>query len=245
MPAEVLKIANNGVVWAIAVLIVVIALAQSLLYIRLAFRTADAIGFSRNLCVKGLRSGAISAIGPSIAIFIVMVGMMSVVGAPITWLRLSIIGAAPTELTAATVGSQAYGVEFGSSAYDLTALATSWWTMTINGIGWLIFVGLFTHKLEGLREKVGGGDVKWLAILSGAASLGCFGFLNAGNIKTGIEQLGAANPVEGAGGPLYAAIGGLIAMMLLLKISNRVTWLKEYTLGIAMLVGMAFAVIMV
>ncbi len=245
MPAEVLRIANSGVVWAIAVLIVLIALVQSLLYIRLAFKTADEIGFSRDLCVKGLRSGTISAIGPSIAVFIVMVGMMSVVGAPITWLRLSIIGAAPTELTAATVGSQAYGVEFGSASYDLTALATSWWTMTINGIGWLLFVGLFTHKLEALREKVGGGDTRWLAILSGAASLGCFGFLNAGNIKTGIEQLSASAQIEGAGGPLYAAIGGLISMMILLKVANRVTWLKEYTLGIAMLIGMAFAVVMV
>ena len=245
MPEEVLKIANSNVVWAIAIVIVLIALCQSLLYIKLAFKTADRIGFERHLCVKGLRSGAISAIGPSIAVFIVMVGMMSVVGAPITWLRLSIIGAAPTELTAATVGAQAYGVKFGSPQYDLTALATSWWTMTINGVGWLLVVGLFTHKLEDLREKVGGGDTRWLGILSGAAALGCFGFLNSRNIMAGLRQLAATTPVEGAGGPLYAAIGGLVEMILLLKLANRFTWLKEYTLGIAMLIGMAFAVIMV
>ncbi len=245
MPASVIKIANSGPVWAIAIVIVAIALFQSLLYIRLAFKTADHIGFPKSQCVKGLRSGAISAIGPSIAVFIVMVGMMSVVGAPITWLRLSIIGAAPTELTAATVGAQAYGVEFGSADYDLGALATSWWTMTINGVGWLLLVGLFTHKLEDLREKVGGGDVRWLAILSGAASLGCFGFLNARTIKAGIEELLAPSPIEGAGGPLYAAIGGMIGMVVLLKIAERYAWLKEYTLGIAMLIGMAFATMMV
>ncbi len=67
-----------------------------------------------------------SAVGPSIAVLIVMVGMISMVGAPISWLRLSVIGAAPTELTAATVGSQAYGVEFGSPDYDIMAMATSW-----------------------------------------------------------------------------------------------------------------------
>ena len=55
------------------------------------------------------RTGLITAIGPSIAVFIVMVGMMSVVGGPVTWLRLAVIGAAPTELTAATIGAEAVG----------------------------------------------------------------------------------------------------------------------------------------
>ncbi len=245
MPESVLAAANGWMVWAIAILIVGIALVQSLLYIRLAFRTADTIGFPRQKCLLGLRSGAISAIGPSIAVFIVMVGMMSVVGAPITWLRLSIIGAAPTELTAATVGAQAYGVEFGSPDYDLMALATSWWTMAINGVGWLLVAGLFTHKLEEVREKVGGGDPKWLAIISGGAMLGCFGFLNARNIMKGARQLMAAQQIEGAGGPLFAAFGGMIAMMILLHIAKKWTWLREYTLGIAMLAGMALAVILV
>ncbi|MDD3708594.1 MAG: DUF5058 family protein, partial [Aminobacterium sp.] len=144
MPEAVLQAANGWGVWAIAIAIVVIVLIQSLLYIRLSFKTADQIGFPREKCVQGLRAGAISAIGPSIAVFIVMVGMMSVVGGPITWLRLSIIGAAPTELTAATVGAEALGVKFGSADYDIQALATSWWTMTINGTGWLLVTALFT-----------------------------------------------------------------------------------------------------
>ena len=169
MSETVLHAANDKVVWIIAIAIVVIVLVQSLLYIRLAFSTAGRIGFPREKCRKGLRAGMISAIGPSIAVFIVMVGMMSVVGSPITWLRLSIIGAAPTELTAATVGAEALGVKFGSADYDLMALATSWWTMAINGTGWLLVTALFTHKLEDVREKIGGGDSRWLAVVSGAS----------------------------------------------------------------------------
>ena len=49
-----------------------------------------------------------------------MVGLMSVIGAPMAWMRLAVIGAAPTELTAATVGADAVGVTFGGEGYDLT-----------------------------------------------------------------------------------------------------------------------------
>lgn len=242
MPESVLQAANSPIVWGIAIAIVLIVLLQSLLYIRLSFRTADAIGFPREKCVLGLRSGAIAAIGPSIAVFIVMVGMMSVVGGPITWLRLSVIGAAPTELTAATVGADALGVKFGSPDYDLLALSTSWWTMTINGTGWLLVTMLFSHKLEDIREKMGGGDARWLAVISGSAMLGCFGFLNSRNVIAGIKGIAAATP--GGGGPLYAALGGLLGMIVMLKIARKAPWLREYTLGIAMIIGMAAAVIL-
>lgn len=231
MTEEVMRIANEAGVWFIAMIIVLIVLLQSILYVKLAFKAADRIQLSRRMCLRGLRSGIISAIGPSFAILIVMVGMISIVGAPISWLRLSVIGAAPAELTAATVGAKAYGVEFGSQEYDLGALITSWWTMAVNGIGWLIIVGLITHKLEGFRTKLGGGDPKWLALLSGATMLGAFSYLNAGNILAG-------------GGKLIAAVTAGISMALLLSISKKkVLWIREYTLGISMLIGMVFAVL--
>ena len=156
--------------------------------------------------------------------------MMSVIGGPISWLRLSIIGSAPTELTAAKTGADALGVSFGGADYDLNALATGWWTMAVNGAGWLVFAGLFTHKLEGIRNKVGGGDVKWLAVLSSAAMLGVFGYLNSGDIKNG-------------GGGLIAVIAGAISMVVVIKLTEKLPKLKEYALGIAMLVGMLAAVI--
>jgi hypothetical protein len=61
MPEAVLQAANSWGVWLIAIAIVVIVLIQSLLYIRLSFKTADLIGFPREKCVQGLRAGAISA----------------------------------------------------------------------------------------------------------------------------------------------------------------------------------------
>lgn len=230
MNQEILRIANEFGVWLAAAPVVIVTAIQALIYTKLARKTAKELNIPEEKCDKAFKTGLLTAIGPVIAIFIVMVGMMSVIGGPISWLRLSIIGAAPTELTAAKTAADAVGVSFGGADYDLNALATGWWTMAINGAGWLVFVGLFTHKLEGIRNKVGGGDVKWLAILSSAAMLGVFGYLNSGDIKKG-------------GGGLIAVVVGAIAMVAVIKLTEKFPKLKEYALGIAMLVGMLAAVI--
>ena len=48
------------------------------------------------------------------------------------WLRLSIIGAAATELSAANIGAEACGVTLGTEQYTLICLAVSWFTMAYN-----------------------------------------------------------------------------------------------------------------
>lgn len=242
MNPEVLQIANSKILWLISFSIVFVVLIQAILFARLSYRVAGELSYPREKCTEALKTGIVSAVGPSIAIFIVMVGMMSVVGTPITWLRLSIIGAAPTELTAATVGAKAAGVEFGSPEYDLKALATSFWTMTINGTGWLLFTALFTHKLEDFRQKIGGGDSMWLGILSLAAALGAFGYLNMNLIVGALRSI--AKSVPGAAGPIYALLGGMISMTVISKVADKTPWLREYALGIAMLVGMAVAAVL-
>ncbi|MDR1874022.1 MAG: DUF5058 family protein [Synergistaceae bacterium] len=242
MNAEILKVANETGLWLISMAIVLIVLSQSLLYSWLSFKVADKLSFPREKCREAFRVGLVSAIGPSIAIFIVMVGMMSVVGTPITWLRLAVIGAAPTELTAATIGAQAAGVEFGSPNYDLSTLATSFWTMAINGTGWLLLTALFTHKLEDIRLKVGAGDAKWIAVLSIAAALGCFGYLNSNTIVGAIRNIQRAVPK--ASGPIYATIAGMVGMIVISRIAQKVKWMREYSLGLAMLFGMIVAVVM-
>lgn len=163
-------------------------------------------------------------------VFIVMVGLMAAIGGPMAWTRLSIIGAAPTELTAATYGAQASGVELGGAGYGLTAMSVSWFTMALNGAGWLVITGLFTPSLEKLREKMSGGDTKWLIVLSGACSLGIFGYLNNNEIIKG-------------GGNACASIFGALCMVFIVKcIVPKCPKLMEYALGIAMIAGMACAV---
>ncbi len=227
---QVQTVSNAPIFWALCGITVLLSLVQALLYMRQSFATAKKVNLDPKIPKEALRIGFISAIGPALGVFIVMVGLMASIGGPMAWLRLSIIGAAATELTAANVGAEACGVTLGSEEYTIICLAVSWFTMALNGMGWLLFTGVATPSLEKLRNKVSGGDMKWLVVLSGACSLGIFGYLNAGEIHKGI-------------GNTIAVIAGAISMVGVVNtICKKHPKLLEYSLGIAMIVGMAFAI---
>ena len=164
---------------------------------------------------------------------------MSVIGGPMSWLRLSIIGAAPTELTAATYGAEACGLSgLSDPGYNIQVLAVSWFAMALNGAGWLLFTGVATPGLEKIREKMSGGDMKWLSVMSASCSIGIFAYLvaNLSIGKGGLSDLKIGNA--------YACIGGAIFMILLGKfIVPKVPKLAEYSLGIAMILGIAVAIL--
>ena len=97
MTESVLKIANSFGLWIIAFCVVIFVLIQAILYTKLAFKTAEEMGFPKEKCVQGFKSGMISAIGPAVAVFIVMVGMVAVRWKPVTWMLLTMIGSAATK----------------------------------------------------------------------------------------------------------------------------------------------------
>jgi phytoene/squalene synthetase len=83
---------------------------------------------------------------------------------------------------------------------------------------------------------MGAGNPRWIAVLSIAAALGCFGYLNANMVVGAIRNIQRAVPQ--ASGPIYAMLAGMISMIVVSKIAQKKTWLREYTLGVAMLTGM-------
>ena len=172
------KISNLPIFWLLAGFTVFISALQTFLYIREAKKATKVCNVDPEIPKKAFKIGLISAIGPALGVFIIMVGLMSVIGGPMSWLRLSIIGAAPTELTAATYGAQACGLEgLSDPGYNIQVLAVSWFAMALNGAGWLLFTGFATPGLEKIREKMSGGDMKWLAAMSTACSIGIFAYL--------------------------------------------------------------------
>ncbi len=226
----VAEVSNKPILWVLCGITVFISALQAVLYIRQCNKMTRQAGIAPNIPKEAFRIGLISAVGPALGVFIVMVGLMASIGGPMAWLRLSIIGAAPTELTAAKIGAEACGVELGSEQYTIVCLAVSWFTMALNGAGWLLFTSAATPSLDTLRNKVSGGDMKWLLVLSAACSLGIFGYLNSGEILKST-------------GHTIAMLTGAVSMVLLMKtICVKYPKLKEYSLGIAMIIGMIFSV---
>lgn len=234
---DYLSISNLPIFWVLAAVTVLISALQAVLYIREANKATKACNLDPQLPKKAFKIGLISAIGPALGVFIVMVGLMAAIGGPMAWLRLSIIGAAATELSAATLGAQACGLTgLADPNYDLMVLAVSWFGMALNGAGWLVFTGVATPGLEKLRDKMSGGDMGWLADMSAACSIGIFAYLNA-------NQMIAGGPSINLGATI-ACLAGALSMMLIGKlIVPKHPKFAEYSLGIAMVIGIALAII--
>lgn len=227
---DYLEVANDPILWLVCLPVVSIVAIQAIIFSKKAFQSAKYADLTKKEAKDAFRIGAISAIGPAVAVFVVMLGMMAVIGGPITWLRLVMIGAAPTELAASTMGAKAMGVEFGGEGYGVLQYANSVWVMTLNGVGWVLFVGLFTHKLDKLKDKVAKGDTKLTGKIGGAAMLGAMAYLVGGHLVAGNERLVSA---------LAAGVG----MILLGKLAKKYPKLAEYNLGLAMIIGMIAGVI--
>jgi hypothetical protein len=230
MSDQVFQVANSVGLWICGSIIVGIVIVQAILYSRLSFKAAETVDLDKSDCWKSLRTGVISSIGPALAIFAVMLGTMSVIGSPLAWINTALIGSIATDLVGANIGAQAAGQELGAEGFNLMGLATAQWTMAINGVGFMIVAILFTRKLEGLRVKMGGGDSKWLVILSIAATLGLFAYLLTPHLI-------------GEVGNLTAALVSAAGMFVLMKIAKKINWLKEYALGFAMIIGIVGGVI--
>ena len=128
---------------------------------------------------------------------------------------------------APTTGAAAYGVELGGAGYDIYAMANSWLTMALNGCGWLLVVVLLTPRMESLRQKVGGGDEVWLGLITCSASIGLFGYMASQYYNKIV-----VDPAQA-----WSCIAGTVVMVACVKLSKKMPWLKEYGLGIAIVIG--------
>lgn len=218
------EIINSPLLWLICSITVLVVVVQGVLYFRLARKNAPLMGVSEENCKRAFKVGAITAIGPALSILIVMVGLMAVLGNPLTWMRLSIIVSAANELTGARLGADAAGVTFGGADYGPDALFVSWFGMAINGIGSLVAVVLFSGHLEKIRNKIAVKNPKILAFISGAAMTAIYGNLSSAELKRG-------------GASLIAWVVAGVTMFVLYEVSKRIPKLKEYNLGIAMIAG--------
>lgn len=235
MEQNYLDIANSWIMWLAVTPVLIVSLYQAYVFAKKARESGHLVGLSKEEASKAFQVGLTSAIGPALGVFVVMLGLMAAIGGPIAWQRLAIIGAAPTELAAATQAATAMGVELGGEGYGLNHYANAAWVMALNGGAWLLFTALFTDKLEIITQKVSGGDAKTLGVIGGGAIVGSFGYLFMAEVKKGLAAEGNSH--------LAAAIASLVAMIILDNIAKKYPKLTEYNLGIAMIIGMAAAVL--
>lgn len=227
MPENLKVIANSAPLWIIAFIIVSLVIMQALIFLRIASKAAPKADMTKDEVKTSIQTGLISAIGPSFAVAFVVISIISLIGSPLTLMRIGIIGSAATEAGAVQIGQEAFGSNMRDAGFTVEGFATIVWTMSVGGMGWLVFTLFFTKSLENIQNKIQNKIPKLMGIVSSAAMMGAFAFLAS-------EQM-----IEGSN----FAIAGIIALFTNLALvwganKTSIVWLKQWSLGISMFIGM-------
>ena len=118
---EALKIANSLPMWIACGLAVLLIIVQAVIFLKNSYDTGKKIGISEEQMKKAIKSSAITSIGPSIVILSGMLSLLITVGAPMAWMRLSLIGSVMFESVAAGIGTNAVGVKLGERSCNTCA----------------------------------------------------------------------------------------------------------------------------
>lgn len=103
-----LEIANSTGMWLVCSVIIFVVIFQAAVFMRKAYKTGKEMGLSDEQMQSAMRSGAISTVGPSLAVVVAMISLIVSLGAPFAWMRLSVVGSIPFELMAAETGAVAW-----------------------------------------------------------------------------------------------------------------------------------------
>lgn len=122
---DILAVANSPFLWACAIGVFPVIIIHSVIYMKAAQIAAPHIGMTHQEIKTSFRAGAISALGPSLAVVMVAVALLTVFGTPAVLVRIGLIGSVSYETAAAAIAANSAGAELGGPTYNPGSLRIS------------------------------------------------------------------------------------------------------------------------
>lgn len=227
---ELKDLMNSPMLWAVSSIMVIVVLVQATVFMRQAFKSAEKMGIPKSECMAGMRSAMITAIGPAFSPVIVLIALMAVLGGPTAWMRMNDIGAARTELAMGAIATGMVGSSLEAGKLTMLGFIFALWGMALNNSGWIIFGGYSSPQMgkavDYMKKKF---DQVWVKLIMAAAALGLFSTL----LSNAIIKKGGLVPKN-----LFAGIVAYIAMTVVSHFCKGNQRIQEFSLGLAMLIGM-------
>ena len=248
------KIVNAWWMYLIGIIVVFFVLGGSIFYIIKSYKEAKSLGMDRKTLNKTIINSAVFTILPSISILIGVIALSGIIGIPLPWIRLSVIGAlhyeglaveaAYKDITLATMNSTQFvtiafvmtlGILsgpiyclFGFKAYDKKILSKA-----------RVESEEIVNPEENAKPKKSFGPILFNAVF---IAMIC-SFL-AGDIAKLFDKE-ATTPLD-TYLPFIVIITTFGCMFILDFIQKKFKqkWLASFDLGLSMLVGMAVAVLL-
>jgi hypothetical protein len=227
---DILAIANAPVLWLCVAGVFGVIVVQSLIFLRAVRRAAPSVQMTPGDIRTSFRSGAVSAIGPSLAVSLVAIALLALFGAPAVLSRIGLIGSAAYDVSAAGIAAGTLGAKLGDASYTQSVFAVAFFAMSIGGAMWMIATLILTPLLRRGDAKVRAINPAAMAIVPAAALIGAFACL-------GFTEL----PKSGTHMVTFTVSAAVMAVSLLLAKALGKSWLREWGLGISIVAALGAA----
>lgn len=227
------QIGNAPWMYVFVGIIILLILFQNFIMMRKAWLHAKHdLGLSNAQIKKGLTNGIMVSIIPTIPVIIVMMTLISLLGGPLPWLRLSVIGSAAIESIAASSGVESVGETLAVGGYTIAGWIAACWVMNIGNSVSLVWSSLAIRpisKMYGAAEKV---DIRLVLAIGSGCLTGVMAYSTVAYGAGAIATKGVVFFPSFVLGALLVYVG---------KKLPKQKWIGDSLMAICMIFGMCIA----
>jgi len=233
---------NHPVLYLLAGAIILAVLAQSVFFLRKAWKRGLQLGMEKAKLQRIAVTAAVFTVAPAVAIVISVMTLAKDLGVPLPWLRLSVVGSLSYETIAAANAESAMGLTFGqTSGLTATQYVTISLVMTLSILVGIWLVPLVGKKLQGGLSTLQQRDEKWAGLFQDAMFVGMIAafvgyvFCDVSLVLEG-DTSGLIPVCVMASSALVMCLCGLAVKKI------KAPWISDYALPISLVAGMACAI---
>lgn len=213
-------------------LLLLSVIVQCVIYMRVAWKHGRKIGLAPKQLKKGLTTGILISIMPTLPVLLVLFSLMPLLGIPLPWLRLSVIGSAYYETYAASTALSCIGEVFEVGAYSAEGWISALWVMTAGGAICILWSALAIKPISMVYEKAEKMDINLVLALGSGCLAGIMAYVS---VSYGFSAITTKGVVFG----ISFAVGALLVVL-----KNKIPACKgisDFIMTISMVAAMAAA----
>lgn len=217
-------------IWVGIVLLAVIL--QCVVFMRKAWKHALEIGMNPSQLKKALTTGISISIMPTLPVLLVLFSLTPLLGIPLPWLRLSVIGSAYYETYAASTALSCIGETLQLNGYSAEGWISALWVMTVGGSACILWSSFAIKPISMIYEKAEKINIKLVLAVGSGCLTGIMAYVS---VSYGLSAVSTKGVVFG----ISFLVGAI-----LVYIQNKVPKAKnlsDYLMTISMLAAMAAA----
>lgn len=213
--------------------ILLLILGQNYIMMRKAWKHAkNDLGYTDAQIRKGLVNGIIVSIVPTIPVIVVLLALVALLGGPLPWLRLSVIGSVTLESVAATAGIESVGETLTIGGYTVAGWIAACWVMSLGNSSSLVWSTFAIRPISRIFEAAEKFDINLVTSIGAGCLCGIMGYAS---VNFGLNALSTK-------GVIFACSFILGTILTLIRKSNpKLKWINDWLMAICMVFGMIVA----